>query len=325
MKSKVPPQYESESDLDVQTENSNDWKKFERLYINYRVQSSYASILGYTARKSIANQPNVAIMKANFEISPRVSQYRALVQKIVNREPLSASEEQISDFPAEEFEFIEEQFVLEKAGIDLDDIDLTPVSYAQELTMRLAFLEGYAADVYRLILERNPKILKSQEKKISYHELINLNSYEAVIRELIDQEIRSSGSNLLEMIRYFKDKRNTDVRLDSYETKSLQESILIRNAIMHNGQRVTSQLSLAFPDSSVCRDQRIVLNSGFMSSVNTVLEFTGMKILLVFAEKYFGRCRSELLDKYEYSEYEKNGYQLSVSPSENLKKGRWIA
>lgn len=131
-----------------------------------------------------------------------------------------------------------------------------------------AYFEAFLTDLIILCLTKNPKILipegKSQikEKTITYQQLLLADSYDQLIKELIEKEVRNiMYKSMPEILDYL------EIKLKLKWDKSLNSEIVIankiRNCCMHNNCIADKSLAI---DVRFVEGKEIELTSGLVHS-----------------------------------------------------------
>ncbi len=135
-----------------------------------------------------------------------------------------------------------------------------------------AYFEAFLTDLLVMCLTKNPKILipegktQKKDKTITYQQILLADSYNLLIKQLIEKEVRNiMYKSMSEILEYFERK------LKLTWDKSLNSEIVIankiRNCCMHNN---------CIADKSLSNDDRFIEGSEIVLTSATVHSF-GLK------------------------------------------------
>jgi hypothetical protein len=105
----------------------------------------------------------------------------------------------------------------------------------QMLIFAVAYFEYYIKDLIECVCLRNPSMLRSRDKSITYDKLLSLQSLEEIHRYIIEKESISLGYlSYEELSDYFRKKCKIDFSLSGIRKNDLVEIFLVRNVLLHN-------------------------------------------------------------------------------------------
>ncbi|MDO1500090.1 hypothetical protein Q2T40_08090 [Winogradskyella maritima] len=176
----------------------------------------------------------------------------------------------------------------------------------QEFISYFAHLEAVLQDIQRYMYKQKPELLP-EEKEIKWKHILELKDFSKLLEHTIDEKLNKSGylkiSDLI--VKLNSEPFLLKISLKKELLNDLEEFILIRNMIIHNGSKITKDLNEFASEKYTFGDKfsldRILLNQLF--------DLT----MIVAVETYASVC-SEI-----YEEDKKEAYNNMSFVPENAK------
>jgi hypothetical protein len=171
------------------------------------------------------------------ELLDKFKQQSEVFKKI--KEILKQAESEVkSKGMKEAFLGVDEKTAVGKTILDGIRYDIFPKQFItfirnMSLVYLVALFESYLGQVLQITMQKEPKILMTSQKNITYEELLTLDDIEDAKKQIIEREIAIVNEDLDKLARYFEDKFN--MRLTELsEWSQFKERFCRRNIIIHN-------------------------------------------------------------------------------------------
>lgn len=187
-----------------------------------------------------------------------------------------------------------------------ENADFEQVIFRKDLIYYISHLEGLFQDFYRVIYMEKPELLP-EDREIKWKEITSKSNLNSLIECLIEKQLEKSGYDSLsqQILRLNNRPFLFKVELKKNLIEKLEEYVIIRNLIVHNGNKVNG----IYLDK--VKSPRFTLGEIVKLTRQDIVDIHMMSHVIAY-ETYAGICHSLFgMDKqscYNDMSYKKNNY-----------------
>ena len=140
----------------------------------------------------------------------------------------------------------------------------------QNLVYAIGITEGYLYDTVKIIYQNNPKHLADHDLSMNFKDLIDIDNTADLFKEMTELAVGRTWSegNFSERMGKLRTKFEIILSFKKNLKELLDEANLIRNCILHNGSKVSSDYYDKFGDKrKLTLGEPIVLSQSFCDAI----------------------------------------------------------
>ena len=172
-------------------------------------------------------------------------------------------------------------------GKGLNQMDFTRVVCEQQLTMTFAYLDAFCADTIRTILRVRPEILKTN-KQMDWKTALALGNWDSLVEHMMESYVYDFGwSNVAERMTAVENKLGVELRIAPKDLSRMEQAELIRNVVMHNGGRASSEYLKRSGNAKLKIGDHVPLDLKFADEITDLARMFASKLFRGVSEAHF--------------------------------------
>jgi hypothetical protein len=179
-------------------------------------------------------------------------------------------------------------------GTEQETHDFAEAASSQLLAIGFAHISAFISDTLRVICRHRPEVLRS-DRTLTCKSLLDIGNWDGILSQMIEDYVFKFGwSSVPEIVSAMRQRLGLQIAIPQWRLDNIGQAELLRNLIIHNGTRVSSEYLKRTGRTDVGIGDKLLVDSLAVRRICFDLLVLAGEIFLDVSEVHFGKTRTEI-------------------------------